>query len=412
MKLEKGIWSEVIKEPNSFPFQVLTTEKGEFLKYHRPDGTFLVKFSPKSKPGVWQESESVLGKFKTDSEANTAVETAMSTLRKKASSMSVIRYKGTAYAEMKKVVTINPGFDPEFKHKPDTKWGKRLFMVPPKGYKVTLNSEYDPKTDSTFYCTSVSPDGKQVKQHYTQDFVKRSKVRKFEFIEQMGSKLNKIRSRYKKDLKAPDPALRAHALAALLFDYLLFRAGNTKSEKRGVRGLTTLQVRHVKVSGDAVDFSYTGKDSIRQHQYLRECPNTAKLVAAMLKGKEPTDYFLSWKNKDGTWGRVTADSANSYLSGIWKPLTTHKFRSYHATNEARERLEGPVPRKYKESDKRLLKYMKLQLKSVTRGLGHKSVTTTMSHYVDPKVMHDFFNRHNFKLPKTVFASIGGDEHGK
>jgi DNA topoisomerase IB len=373
---------------------VIWTPKGVFRKYKHTDGKVEVEFAPKA----------LVETFEDEARADAIINNTLEKFKKEGStSVATIRYKGEVYAAEVKEKVINPYFDPEYKHKPETKWGKRLFMVPPKGYKVTLNPNYDPQADNTFYCVSVSPDGKQVKQHYTQDFTKRSKVKKFEFIEKMGPKLNRIRNRYKADLKSSDPALRAHALAALLFDYLMFRAGNAQSEKRGVRGLTTLQARHVKVSGDSVDFNYTGKDSVKQHQYLRECPNTAKLVAAMLRGKGPKDYFLSWKRKDGTWGRVTADSANAYLSGIWKPLTTHKFRSFHATNEAREKLEGPVPKKFKESDKKLLKYMKIQLKSVTRNLGHKSVTTTMSHYVDPKVMHEFFERHDFKLPKTVFA---------
>jgi len=325
-------------------------------------------------------------------------------LPRRVSNMSAVEYKGAVYVTSAVVKVINPRFDPEYKHKPETKWGKRLFMVPPKGYKVTLNPNYDPKTDDTYYSTSISEDGKQKKLHYTKDFTNKSKEKKFGLVAQMDPKLESIRKKYKRDLLSKDPGLRAHALAALLFDYLLFRAGNSDSAKRGVRGLTTLQCRHVKVNGGSIDFNYTGKDSVKQHQFLRDCPKTAKRVAVMLQGKEPLDYFLSWTGDNGKVYRVTAASVNQYLSGIWKPLTTHKFRSYHASKEAEERLAGPVPKKYKVDEKKLLKYMKLKLKPVTRLLGHKSTTTTTKHYVDPPIMHEFFERHNMKLPTSVLIA--------
>lgn len=132
---------------------------------------------------------------------------------------------------------------------------------------------------------------------------------------------------------------RETVLSALLriVDLTAIRVGHEEySRANDSFGLTTLRLRHARVSGDQVEFKFRGKSGIERHAIIRDA-RIAKLVAACraLRGKQLFQYV----DEQGIAHPVRAEDLNAYLQSLTAAHYSVKdFRTWSATVRAAKEL--------------------------------------------------------------------------
>ncbi len=162
---------------------------------------------------------------------------------------------------------------------------------------------------------------------------------KYDKAMKVGSNLERIRARMRREMESKDPKMRQVATVCYLIDTLGMRVGDEKDEDEAdTVGASTLRVEHVKLKGDQVEFSFLGKDSVPWNKTDRPPPSALRNLAEFSSGKSPeTEIFH----------HVSSAMVNQFLSSIVPGLTAKVFRTYHATARTESALRS---REMKESD--------------------------------------------------------------
>lgn len=140
-----------------------------------------------------------------------------------------------------------------------------------------------------------------------------------------------IRKRIASDLKRPGlPRAKVLATVVKLLELSLIRVGNEEyAQNNHSYGLTTMQDRHVKVSGSKVRFSFKGKSGIN-HSVDVESPALAKTVKKCqdLPGQELFQYL----DESGKRQDVKSEDVNEYLRDVaGRDFTAKDFRTWAGT---------------------------------------------------------------------------------
>ncbi len=117
-----------------------------------------------------------------------------------------------------------------------------------------------------------------------------------------------------------------------LLDLGFFRVGSERyARDNETYGLTTLQRRHVHVSGGVVHFDYPAKEHLHRVVDVAD-PEAARWVRALIARTDPDGSFLAWRRPDGEWQPVHSSHVNAYahtLTGI--DATAKQFRTWAGT---------------------------------------------------------------------------------
>ncbi|MDH3361408.1 MAG: DNA topoisomerase I [Nitrosopumilus sp.] len=156
---------------------------------------------------------------------------------------------------------------------------------------------------------------------------------KYEKAVKLAKEINKIKDGIVKDMKSSDPKISRIATACYLIYRTAMRVGDEKDpDEADTVGATTLRKEHIKITSNAIEFDFLGKDSVRwQEKVIAEGhdkqfqENLKKLV----ENKKPKDEIF-----DG----ITSRHVNAYYSSIVKGLTAKVFRTYLATTVVKEYL--------------------------------------------------------------------------
>jgi DNA topoisomerase I len=205
---------------------------------------------------------------------------------------------------------------------------------------------------------------------------------------QLGRALSKARERVLVDLGTQGMSLeRACAVAVRLLDLGYFRIGNdVYAEEHGSFGLTTLQRRHVRKSGDALAFCFVGKSGV-EHAITIDDPATVEAIDVMRHRRGgPEDRLLAWKDR-GRWRGLDAGLVNDYVrQATGMDATAKDFRTWHATVIAAAALaESDEPGDTKASRKRAVA---ATMREVAEYLGNTPALARSS-YVDPRVVDEY-----------------------
>jgi DNA topoisomerase I len=204
-------------------------------------------------------------------------------------------------------------------------------------------------------------------------------------VVEFGRALSRARERVLTDLHTSGmPRERACAVAVRLLDLGYFRIGNdVYAEEHGSFGLTTLQRRHVRRQGNAVNFCFVGKSGI-EHQVTIDDPATVEALEVMRKRRAPAEEeLLAWKER-GRWHDLDAGHVNDYVrDATGLEATAKDFRTWHATVIAAAALaESDEPGETKASRKRAVA---AAMREVADYLGN-TPALARSAYVDPRVV--------------------------
>jgi DNA topoisomerase-1 len=145
-----------------------------------------------------------------------------------------------------------------------------------------------------------------------------------------GRALPAIRARIGRDLRRPGlPRVKVIAAVARLLEKTLIRVGNEEyARDNGSFGLTTLQKRHVTLSGDTLRFRFQGKSG-KGHRVVVRDRKLAEIVRRCRRVPGP-DLFR-YRDADGP-RTVTSAEVNEYLRAVTgRDFTAKDFRTWTAT---------------------------------------------------------------------------------
>lgn len=298
--------------------------------------------------------------------------------------------------------------------------------IPPKdtGYTLKMNEKYDPKEDNGAVFMTYKPDG-EISQHiYTVQWRQSKNTVKFQKVRELMTKIDKIQKSWLPFVKRHDFS-RACVGSTILQIMWSFgaRVGNkdnaTVTERGTVStfGISTLEGRHVKISGNTVTLRYPGKDAVVQvHVINGGASMVAKYMAANLimfaKGKGPKERIFQYEREDGSMHPITSQELNGMFRKLGSPTTAHKIRHVRGTElfmslvEENEKHMKPGEMSQAEGDA-LFKSIATQVGALlghVRGIGKQqkvTAATAIQNYIDPSSMVQFYASLQLKPPRIV-----------
>ena len=149
---------------------------------------------------------------------------------------------------------------------------------------------------------------------------------KYEKAVKLAKEIDKIKDRIVKDMKSKEPKISRIATACYLIYRTSMRVGDEKDpDEADTVGATTLRKEHIKITADAIEFDFLGKDSVRWQETIiveGHDKQFQKNLKKLIEKKNP---------KDEIFNDITSRHVNAYYSSIVKGLTAKVFRTYLAT---------------------------------------------------------------------------------
>jgi DNA topoisomerase I len=219
---------------------------------------------------------------------------------------------------------------------------------------------------------------KQYRYHPEWDHVRNAT--KYERMLAFGKALPKIRKRVDALLRKGTPRERVLAAIVKLLEHTLIRVGNDEyARENHSYGLTTLQTRHVKVSGAEIQFEFRGKGGIH-HDITVNHPELAKVVkqCQSLPGRD----LFQYRDEEGTCHAISSADVNTFLRDIsGEDFTAKDFRTWagsvYALSELRK-LNGATGREAKKGTVAIIK-------AVAERLGNTPAVCKKS-YIHPALL--------------------------
>lgn len=220
---------------------------------------------------------------------------------------------------------------------------------------------------------------------YHPGWVAQRALEKHERVTTLGRRLPRVRERLLADLtEGPAGLERACALAVRMVDLGCFRVGSdVYAAENGSFGLTTLERRHVRRSGEALVFQFVGKSGV-EHRIEVDEPLVVEVLDTMRRRRSPGDPSLFAYRAGRRWRPLAAGDVNEYLREVSRMTTSAKdFRTWHGTVAAAASLaDAPGPEASATQRKRAVA---AAMRDVSALLGN-TPALARSAYVDPRVV--------------------------
>jgi len=156
---------------------------------------------------------------------------------------------------------------------------------------------------------------------------------KYEKAVKLEKEIDKIKNRIVKDMKSSDPKISRIATACYLIYRTAMRVGDEKDpDEADTVGATTLRKEHIKITSNAIEFDFLGKDSVRWQEKVIAGGHDKQFQENLKKLVE------NKKPKDEIFDDITSRHVNAYYSSIVKGLTAKVFRTYLATTVVKKYL--------------------------------------------------------------------------
>jgi DNA topoisomerase-1 len=175
----------------------------------------------------------------------------------------------------------------------------------------------------------------------------RDKV-KYDKAKALAKEIDKIKDRLVKDMQSKEPKLKRIATVCYLIYRTSMRVGDEKDpDEADTVGATTLRKEHVKLTGNAIEFDFLGKDSVRWQETVPAQGHDKQFhdnLKELVENKKPTDEIFH---------DITSRHVNAYFSSIVKGLTAKVFRTYLATNVVTKYLKEHTELKSKSQNEKV-----------------------------------------------------------
>jgi DNA topoisomerase IB len=281
--------------------------------------------------------------------------------------------------------------------------------IPPAWRDVWIS----PWPNGHIQATGTDAAGRRQYRYHDQWRAKRD-FEKFERMVRFGRALPRLRRQVAEHLARPGlPKEKVLAAAVRLLDLGYFRIGGEEyAEEHETFGLSTMERKHVRVSGDEMHFDYPAKGGARRKVTVRD-REVAAVLRTLKRRRDKSSDLLAWREAAGR-GRqrtmryvdVKAEDVNAYLKeGIGEEFSAKDFRTWSATVLAAARLcsSGWASA---NAGRRLAA---ATAKEVSAYLGNTPAVCRSS-YIDPRI----FDRHEQRDEAFVdLGSMGaGSDLGK
>lgn len=250
----------------------------------------------------------------------------------------------------------------------------RSIVIPPAWQDVWIS----PVRNAHILSTGLDAAGR--KQYvYHPDWTRIRNTRKFDDLPEFARHLPVLREQIECDLRAfRHSRTRVVATAVGLIDRGLIRVGNeTYTRLSGTRGATTLEERHVDVSGSEIVLDFRGKSGKRRHL---EIDDDALARSIRYCQELPGQRLFQYRDDDGSVARVDSSDVNDYLrAATGKDITAKHFRTWGGSVSACQYLNDHAS----EPPGRALE--RAMVKHVARTLGN-TVTVARQFYIHPVLL--------------------------
>ena len=171
---------------------------------------------------------------------------------------------------------------------------------------------------------------------------------KYEKAVKLAKEIEKIKDRMVNDMKSKDEKTSRIATACYLIYRTAMRVGDEKDpDEADTVGATTLRKEHIKITSDAIEFDFLGKDSVRWQETVKaegQDKQFQQNLKSLIQNKKP---------KDEIFHDITSRHVNAYFSSIVKGLTAKVFRTYLATTVVKDYLKEHSNLKSKSPNEKL-----------------------------------------------------------
>ena len=188
---------------------------------------------------------------------------------------------------------------------------------------------------------------------------------KYDKAKKLAKEIESIKTQISKDMQNKDPRTRKISTACYLIYRTAMRVGDEKDpDEADTVGATTLRKEHIKLSGNAIEFDFLGKDSVRWKETI------------LVKGQDKQfhdnlkELVSNKKNNQEIFDDITSRHVNAYYSTIVKGLTAKVFRTYLASSVVSKYLRAHDNIK-SESNMKKLFHAKLANLDAAKMCNHK-----------------------------------------
>lgn len=206
---------------------------------------------------------------------------------------------------------------------------------------------------------------------YSAEHSQRAAAEKFARLKEFNEKLPGMRKQMDADFNGSDPKKRECAAVLKLIDKTGFRVGSerdTGGDKEAF-GATTLTAAHVKVSGNKISFSFTGKKGVSQNHEVTDSQLASFIGSKVKSGGQIFD--------------VSDSQVRSYLKELpgASNFKVKDFRTWNGTYKALGMIKTmpkpTTPKEFQSSQKKVAEY-------VSKHLGN-TPSMALKAYIDPTV---------------------------
>lgn len=253
--------------------------------------------------------------------------------------------------------------------------------IPPAYDDVKINLNQNEKV------LAIGYDEKQRPQYiYNKKFTERNSKKKFHKMIEFGESYQKIMNSVKKDLYSEgDSKEKQIAMALMLVVDCGIRIGSEKYKNENDSfGATTLESRHVKVSGDTVSVDFIGKKGVQNKSKMR-----SKRLSRNLRIKKRTlkkdDPIFTYR-RGNCWYSLKSTDVNKYLKRFGN-FSSKNFRTWVANlSFITEILKCDTPNSETQTKK--------NINEAVRKTAHKLNNTSSvckTNYIDPYLIELYLN---------------------
>ena len=202
---------------------------------------------------------------------------------------------------------------------------------------------------------------------------------KYEKAVKLAKEIEKIKDRMVKDMKSKDEKISRIATACYLIYRTAMRVGDEKDpDEADTVGATTLRKEHIKITSDAIEFDFLGKDSVRWQETVK-AEGQDKQFQQNLK-----NLIQNKKPKDEIFHDITSRHVNAYFSSIVKGLTAKVFRTYLATTVVKDYLKEHSNVKSKSPNEKLYHAKLANLEAAIMCNHKRTIPKTFEHALEKK----------------------------
>ena len=257
---------------------------------------------------------------------------------------------------------------------------KKGLYIPPAYDMVKINLCKSEKILAIGYDNKMRP-----QYIYNKEFKKEQSIKKFNHMYDFGLKFKEINRKINSDLYSHGESKdKQIAMILKLIMDCNFRVGNEKyCRENNSFGVTTLQKKHIKVSGNNVIIDFNGKKNVRN-----TCKVRNKKIVRTLKEKRRnlnnTDSIFTYRIGK-KYHKIKSKDVNEYLKQFGN-FSAKNFRTWGANIEFIYKVLKVCEKEFPKKNNDIKKTLNICVKLVAEKL-HNTASVCKSNYLDPELLH-------------------------